>query len=167
MADGRVTLFVPDGRAAIRNELNLFVDWYNEHRPNSALDGCTPNEVYHGFAARQPPSTLRAKIGMAKAFEMCEATDVGRRSSGSGVHASGRLSRRSQASSDRDAQSSGLKIQYAVEASLAAERLRAASDERRPAPCCSTELSKIGHFNLSRHAKSHGICLNNRAYQFG
>ena len=54
--EGARRLLIPMRRAAIRSELNLFVDWYNKQRPNSALDGCTPNEVYHGLrpANRRP-----------------------------------------------------------------------------------------------------------------
>ena len=49
--EGTRRLLIPPRRAAFRSELNWFVDWYNEHRPNSALDGRTPNEVYHGRPA--------------------------------------------------------------------------------------------------------------------
>jgi len=49
---------VPPHRDSFRNELKLFVDWYNEHRPNSALGGCTPNEVYHG----ERPANWRLRI---------------------------------------------------------------------------------------------------------
>ena len=40
----------------MRCELRYFVEWYNETRPRSALDGHTPNEVYKGLrpANRQP-----------------------------------------------------------------------------------------------------------------
>jgi hypothetical protein len=34
-------------RDAFHRELNLFADWYNEHRPHMALVGKTPNKVYH------------------------------------------------------------------------------------------------------------------------
>ncbi len=49
--EGTRRLLIPMRRAAFRSELNWFVDWYNEHRPNSALNGRTPNEIYHGRRA--------------------------------------------------------------------------------------------------------------------
>jgi len=33
----------------MRNELGLYVLWYNGHRPSQALGGCTPREVYEGL----------------------------------------------------------------------------------------------------------------------
>jgi len=33
----------------IRKELALFVTWYDQHRPNTGLDGRTPDEVYFGL----------------------------------------------------------------------------------------------------------------------
>ena len=37
-------------------EIQLVVDWYNSHRPHTALTVCTPDEIYHGLppAGRQP-----------------------------------------------------------------------------------------------------------------
>ena len=55
--EGIRRLLNPMRRTTFRNELKLFVDWYNEHRPNSALDGCTPEEVYHGL----PPANRRPR----------------------------------------------------------------------------------------------------------
>ena len=55
--EGLRRLLNPVRRANFRSELRLFVDWYNEHRPNSALDGCTPEEVYHGL----PPANHRPR----------------------------------------------------------------------------------------------------------
>ena len=43
-------LLVPHQRTAFRKELMFFMDWYNEHRAHTTLDGRTPNEVY--FARR-------------------------------------------------------------------------------------------------------------------
>jgi hypothetical protein len=37
---------VPLRRQSFQRELALFVGWYNEHRPHSALGGKTPDEVY-------------------------------------------------------------------------------------------------------------------------
>jgi len=31
-----------------RQELAIYIAWFNEHRPHSALDGRTPDEVYFG-----------------------------------------------------------------------------------------------------------------------
>jgi putative transposase len=39
---------VPLRREAFRREILSYVDWYNEHRPHTTLDGRTPNEVYFG-----------------------------------------------------------------------------------------------------------------------
>jgi transposase InsO family protein len=49
-------LMVPYRRDDFRRELSLFVIWYNRHRPHEVLDGCTPDEVYHGLepACRAP-----------------------------------------------------------------------------------------------------------------
>ncbi|OGV71373.1 MAG: hypothetical protein A3K19_01420 [Lentisphaerae bacterium RIFOXYB12_FULL_65_16] len=40
---------VPFAVPALRTELNLYMFWYNHHRPHQALDGRTPFEVYHGI----------------------------------------------------------------------------------------------------------------------
>jgi len=49
-------LLIPIRRDRFRRELQFFATWYNEHRPHSALDGRTPNEVYDGLrpANRRP-----------------------------------------------------------------------------------------------------------------
>jgi len=39
-------ILVPTRQEVFRRELLLFVDWYNEHRPHTTLEGRTPNEVY-------------------------------------------------------------------------------------------------------------------------
>lgn len=39
-------LLVSSRSDLFRNELQLFIDWYNESRPHSALNGRTPNEAY-------------------------------------------------------------------------------------------------------------------------
>ena len=36
-------------------EIQLVVDWYNSHRPHTALTVCTPDEIYHGL----PPAGNR------------------------------------------------------------------------------------------------------------
>jgi hypothetical protein len=45
------------------DELRLFAEWYNEHRPHEFLGGCTPNEVYERRfpKARKPRHEPRAK----------------------------------------------------------------------------------------------------------
>jgi transposase InsO family protein len=55
--EGTRRLLIPLRRASFRNELQRFVAWYNEHRPHSALDGCTPDEVYHDL----PPANRRPR----------------------------------------------------------------------------------------------------------
>ena len=49
-------ILVPLRRDAVRRELQLFVDWYNEARPHMTLGGKTPNEVYRAVhsANRRP-----------------------------------------------------------------------------------------------------------------
>ena len=42
-------LLVPYRREDFRRELSLFVTWYNHDRPSEALNGWTPDEVYHGL----------------------------------------------------------------------------------------------------------------------
>ena len=39
-------ILVPLCEQAVLSELELFADWFNEHRPHSALAGQTPAEVY-------------------------------------------------------------------------------------------------------------------------
>jgi putative transposase len=39
-------ILVPLDRRSFRREVRLFVTWYNEHRPHSALETATPDEVY-------------------------------------------------------------------------------------------------------------------------
>jgi len=55
--EGTRRLLIPICRAKFRNELKLFIAWYNEHRPNSALNGCTPDEIYQGL----PPANCRPR----------------------------------------------------------------------------------------------------------
>jgi hypothetical protein len=42
-------ILVPIREEAFRRELALFSDWYNHHRPHSALRGQTPAEIHHGM----------------------------------------------------------------------------------------------------------------------
>ncbi|MHC4819907.1 MAG: transposase [Planctomycetota bacterium] len=41
-------VLVPLAARPVRREISLYVAWYNEHRPSSALEGRTPLEVYGG-----------------------------------------------------------------------------------------------------------------------
>jgi transposase InsO family protein len=54
--EGMQGLLTPMNRAEFRRQVNLFIGWYNEHRPHTTLSGCTPNERYfrHKPANRQP-----------------------------------------------------------------------------------------------------------------
>ncbi len=51
-------ILVPIREEAFRRELALFSDWYNQHRPHSALGGQTPAEIHHGMK----PAGLRARF---------------------------------------------------------------------------------------------------------
>ena len=61
--EGTRRWLIPMCQTTFQNELKLFIDWYHEHRPNSALDGCTPYEVYHALppANRQPRCEPRSR----------------------------------------------------------------------------------------------------------
>jgi len=39
-------ILVPLDRRSFRREVSLFVEWYNGHRPHSALQAATPEEIY-------------------------------------------------------------------------------------------------------------------------
>ena len=45
-------ILVPLRREAFHQELTFFVNWYNQNRPHSALDGKTPHEVFHKLRSR-------------------------------------------------------------------------------------------------------------------
>jgi putative transposase len=49
-------LIVPYEQEGMRQELSVFVEWYNGHRPHSTLDARTPDEAYHDLqpACRAP-----------------------------------------------------------------------------------------------------------------
>ncbi len=51
-------IMVPIREEAFRRELALFSDWYNQHRPHSALRGQTPTEIYGGLK----PASLRSRF---------------------------------------------------------------------------------------------------------
>jgi transposase InsO family protein len=42
---------IPEDQTAFERELELIVDWYNEHRPHETSDGKTPNEVHYARPA--------------------------------------------------------------------------------------------------------------------
>ena len=49
-------ILVPIARSEMVRETQLFIEWYNEHRPHMSLNGKTPNEVYfHRRAANAKP----------------------------------------------------------------------------------------------------------------
>ena len=49
-------IMVPTRREAMRTELVIVLDWYNQHRPHSTLGGKTPDEVYfQRFPANRSP----------------------------------------------------------------------------------------------------------------
>lgn len=49
---------VPLCHRQFRNELHFYIDWHNEYRPHTTLDGRTPNEVYFG----RRPANQRPRI---------------------------------------------------------------------------------------------------------
>jgi putative transposase len=51
-------ILVPFGLAAMRTEVSFYIDWYNEHRPHSALGGRTPQELYRAL----PPANQAARF---------------------------------------------------------------------------------------------------------
>ncbi|MAF65989.1 MAG: hypothetical protein CMJ84_10095 [Planctomycetes bacterium] len=52
------TITVPLCHLEFRNELHFYIDWHNEYRPHTMLDGRTPNEVYFG----RRPANQRPRI---------------------------------------------------------------------------------------------------------
>ena len=47
---------IPENQTEFERELELIIDWYNEHRPHETLDGKTPNEVHYSRpAANEQP----------------------------------------------------------------------------------------------------------------
>ena len=56
--EGTRRILIPQRRETFRGELVSFIDWYNEHRPHTTLDGQTPNEVYLG----EQPANRRPRI---------------------------------------------------------------------------------------------------------
>lgn len=56
--EGTRRILIPQRRRDIRQELNRFFTWYNAHRPHTALEGRTSNEVYFRLA----PANRRPRI---------------------------------------------------------------------------------------------------------
>jgi transposase InsO family protein len=54
-SEGLRRILVPYGLGAIREELRVFVCWYNEVRPHASLRAAAPAEVFAGVAARCAP----------------------------------------------------------------------------------------------------------------
>jgi len=54
-SEGTRRILVPFTLDAMRRELIIYLAWYNEHRPNQALNGLTPHEVYEG---RRPANAM-------------------------------------------------------------------------------------------------------------
>ncbi len=50
-------LWVPLRHASFRRELSFYVEWFNDHRPHSSLEGRTPNEVYFARDGRSEEPT--------------------------------------------------------------------------------------------------------------
>ena len=50
--EGMRRIMVPAQRDTMRREIQNFVEWYNEARPHSVLNGQTPNEVYSSVRPR-------------------------------------------------------------------------------------------------------------------
>ena len=50
--EGVRCLLVPLSLVAMRREIEIYVNWYNAHRPHSALAGKTPREVFVGRSRR-------------------------------------------------------------------------------------------------------------------
>ena len=63
-SEGSRRIIVPLRRHALHRDLRYFVNWYNQSRPHSGLDGSTPNEVY--FTLR--PANRRPRIEPRKAW---------------------------------------------------------------------------------------------------
>jgi putative transposase len=53
--EGTRRMSVSSCREKFREDLKLFFGWYNEHRPHTAIQGRTPDEVYH---RRRPANQL-------------------------------------------------------------------------------------------------------------
>jgi transposase InsO family protein len=73
-------LIVPVRRRDFQRQLESFAVWFNGYRPHAALDGGTPNEVYHGRrpANRKPRLEPRAKLPRGSPCALPQARVRGR-----------------------------------------------------------------------------------------
>lgn len=60
----RRLLVIPLSERDFTSELNLFVDWYNEHRPHQGLKGATPNESFFGRIPALDAPRLEPREGL-------------------------------------------------------------------------------------------------------
>ncbi len=63
--EGMRKIMVPTKNDAMRREIRYFVEWYNEDRPHSALDGQTPHEIFNGLH----PANQRPRIEPRKRWQ--------------------------------------------------------------------------------------------------
>jgi len=56
--EGMRRLLIPLRQRTFQQELSLYVGWYNEHRPHTALRGVMPNERYFGRPRCQQGSAV-------------------------------------------------------------------------------------------------------------
>jgi putative transposase len=54
-------IVIPEGQTEFEREIELAIDWYNEHRPHETLDGKTPNEVHFSRAAANEQPRLEPR----------------------------------------------------------------------------------------------------------
>ena len=53
---------IPEEQSAFNNEVALTIEWYNEHRPHTTLNGKTPNEVYYSRPAANEQPRLEPRV---------------------------------------------------------------------------------------------------------
>ena len=72
---------MPYRRDSFRREIVLFAEWYNEHRPSTALIGRTPDEVYRDLppACSSPRMEPRRQWPRGSPCAAPQATVRGRR----------------------------------------------------------------------------------------
>lgn len=62
-------IWLPYDYAGLQSVLHDWQDWYNRHRPHQALDGQTPDDVWHGRKPK-PPTTYRARDRLQPKFHL-------------------------------------------------------------------------------------------------
>jgi hypothetical protein len=55
-------IVVPEDQSQFEEEVDLILQWYNEHRPHVTLGGQTPNEVYYS----RPPANEQPRYRCAR-----------------------------------------------------------------------------------------------------